>query len=415
LYDNQVNPNNLKYIQEPLKLRFITSYSYRYTNSSAFSGLDGEKYCIWDNTFPYKKICRWIEIDNSIFDKYQIEAPQYIFIDNNRTKISSLAQHLLTSDRFEDHMWESKSIDKEDIVKDKILNFDILKKVINNGGLIVYSPSKSNYAQKVFVFKIDKETSLKKMNESLEMCNIEIAKLKDAAIKKIILLIPLSILSIIFIIGLYFLNRYFEQKYYLIDSSIDTNTPLSRVEKLKVVIGFVFGILSFPLITDDVWLLIPLPLLLLSFYLLKTDKRSESKKYFNYYLGLINIGILLILLYEYISLDYFNYNDYLWREIKVIYIYVVIYAGIIISRYLFISLLYKPLLSHNEWINKNGIFSKKNENSPKKNKNSFNFIKRDNLSPFSVSDELLKWNELYEKGIISKEEFEKRKEKLLNE
>lgn len=77
---------------------------------------------------------------------------------------------------------------------------------------------------------------------------------------------------------------------------------------------------------------------------------------------------------------------------------------------IFNSLFFRPLEEHQNWIIKNGVFS--DEKSSKND--STNIVGRDNLSSYSVADEMLKWNALLEKGLITKEEFDKAKSKLMN-
>lgn len=78
--------------------------------------------------------------------------------------------------------------------------------------------------------------------------------------------------------------------------------------------------------------------------------------------------------------------------------------------FIFNSLFFRPLEEHKNWIIKHGVFSdEKNTKS-----DSTNIVGRDNLSSYSVADEMLKWNDLLEKGLISKEEFAKAKNKLMN-
>lgn len=74
------------------------------------------------------------------------------------------------------------------------------------------------------------------------------------------------------------------------------------------------------------------------------------------------------------------------------------------------SLFFRPLEEHQNWITKYGVFS--DEKSSKND--SINIVGRDNLSSYSVADEMLKWNDLLEKGLVTKEEFEKAKTKLMN-
>ncbi len=79
---------------------------------------------------------------------------------------------------------------------------------------------------------------------------------------------------------------------------------------------------------------------------------------------------------------------------------------------LFSMLYFRPLENHQEWIVSNGIFSDIKESEYD---DSTGIMGRDKLSSFSVADELIKWNDLLEKNLISQEEFNKAKQKLLNQ
>jgi hypothetical protein len=287
--------------------------------------------------------------------------------------------------------------------------FDTFKKIIKNKILLVYKYDKEIGLRRVsaiYVFHIDEKHSLENLNRHKKDCEKNVAVEKEIHTKKVTTTILVNVLvALIIWLLLYFLNRYLKKKYFSIKNN-DRNTPLSGEERLKVGTGLtLFAILTFIAIG-----VVPLILTILSIYFLKIDKSSnfleKSKKRFNSFLYLVNVLSIAIVTY----ITVFEISPYKIVEdgIIAIYIYVGIYASIILVRYLYRGLIYKPLLSHDEWIKDNGIFTKKTKNSSK-------FIKRDNLSSFSISDELLKWNELYEKGIITKEEFEKRKEKLLNQ
>ncbi len=79
---------------------------------------------------------------------------------------------------------------------------------------------------------------------------------------------------------------------------------------------------------------------------------------------------------------------------------------------LFSMLYFRLLENHQEWIVSNGIFSDIKESE---DDDSTGIMGRDKLSSFSVADELIKWNDLLEKNLISQEEFNKAKQKLLNQ
>ena len=111
-------------------------------------------------------------------------------------------------------------------------------------------------------------------------------------------------------------------------------------------------------------------------YIMKKDQSFmpiiNAKKYMKAYLIVVALGMTIIT-----SLVYYNYNE---KDYSYDYS-----AG-----------------SYNKVYNEN-IKS-----------GSTNIVGRDNLSSYSVADEMLKWNDLLEKGLISKEEFEKAKAKLMN-
>jgi hypothetical protein len=79
---------------------------------------------------------------------------------------------------------------------------------------------------------------------------------------------------------------------------------------------------------------------------------------------------------------------------------------------LFDFLYFKPLQIHSEWVVNYGIFSDSKDNQ---DDGSTGIMGRDKLSSFSVADELIKWNDLLEKKLVSQEEFDKVKQKLLNQ
>jgi hypothetical protein len=73
---------------------------------------------------------------------------------------------------------------------------------------------------------------------------------------------------------------------------------------------------------------------------------------------------------------------------------------------------YNPLVNHEEWVIKNGIFSTK-EKALVVTENSPNIFNNEGIKQYSVADELLKWAKLKEDGLISDKEFEQAKAKIL--
>ena len=112
------------------------------------------------------------------------------------------------------------------------------------------------------------------------------------------------------------------------------------------------------------------------------------------------------------SWDYEEHNPKVAMQTTMVAIGGLIATPFVVGLLMFIfnSLFFRPLEEHKNWIIKNGIFSDEKD----KKADSTNIVGRDNLSSYSVADELLKWNDLLEKGLISKEEFTNAKAKLLH-
>lgn len=86
------------------------------------------------------------------------------------------------------------------------------------------------------------------------------------------------------------------------------------------------------------------------------------------------------------------------------------FAYLILLHHLF----FKPLKSHSEWVEKNGIFSSKPKLlNTENNTSKVDIIKGDMLKQYSVADELMKWVKLKEDGHISEAEFNEARAKLL--
>lgn len=173
---------------------------------------------------------------------------------------------------------------------------------------------------------------------------------------------------------------------------VNTSIPLSGDERVRVIAYFVI------IGTSCIFLgigIIPSLITIASLYIMHKNKSfssiEASKTTINLYLGISAIGWAWGGLYE---------NGF----------FIIAFACLCcipLFNYLYFSVLAK----HEQWVIENGIFA----DAPKESKKQSAIIGRDNLSTFSVADELLKWNELLEKGLISKEEFETAKQKLLQQ
>ena len=184
-----------------------------------------------------------------------------------------------------------------------------------------------------------------------------------------------------------------------------SNQPLSGTDRVKIISYFIFLILPF------FWLGISIIIILItiiSLYIMRKDQSFkpiyDAKKYITIYLKSTIVLIFSIVYYvEILSINHFYKNLIFALGLKMaITISIELIIGLILM-YIFNNLFFKPLEKHKNWVIKNGIFS-----------DSTNIIGRNNRSSYSVADEILKWNKLLEKGLISKEEFERAREKLLN-
>ena len=90
-------------------------------------------------------------------------------------------------------------------------------------------------------------------------------------------------------------------------------------------------------------------------------------------------------------------------------------AGICVVYLILVKTLFlKPLTSHSEWVAVNGMFSAKAKSIQKtKSESEVDIIKGEKLKQYSVADELIKWGKLKEDGLISEDEFNEAREKLL--
>ncbi|MGJ0344896.1 SHOCT domain-containing protein [Aliarcobacter cryaerophilus] len=172
---------------------------------------------------------------------------------------------------------------------------------------------------------------------------------------------------------------------------INTNIPLSGIERI-VIIGFFVVLLA-----TFIFGIIPIIILLGLLYIIKKDKSMKSLENTKI-IFLIYLIIISILVYLFQG----DIKDHRW---------IVIFISIII--YLIAIVFFNILKKHEKWIVENGLFAdSKNEKSFfEKTTQKIQSIKKE---PVNTADELLKWAELKEKGLITDEEFKKAKEKTLN-
>ncbi len=190
---------------------------------------------------------------------------------------------------------------------------------------------------------------------------------------------------------------------------INTNLPLDGSDRTKIIGFFAFLTLPFAWFGGSVIILL---IVIFSIYIMKKDKKFapilKAKEYINTYLILVALILIIIGL--------INAKD---PEAILLIFITVILTPLLIK--LFDFLFFKTLTKHEEWIINNGIFADyKGEKSfieivTKKvvthEKEIDNQIKEKESK--NVVEELLKLGELKEKGLITDDEFQKVKEKIL--
>lgn len=187
-------------------------------------------------------------------------------------------------------------------------------------------------------------------------------------------------------------------------SIINKNLPLNGIERLSIIGFFTLTSLSILLFGFGI---IPLIICLSIIYIIKKDKNFEyinsGKKFILFYLIILSLPLLLI-----------SYDENKREVIRLLLGLAVIPLGLFLFYWLFNNLFFNILKRHEQWIIENGLFTdSRNEKSfIEKTTEKIQTIKKE---PINITDELLKWAELKEKGLITEEEFKKAKEKILKE
>lgn len=196
------------------------------------------------------------------------------------------------------------------------------------------------------------------------------------------------------------------------------NRPLDSNEQGKVL---VFSLLLVPSVVF-LFGLVPFIFLAFGVVMMRVNKDFSSidtaVNYFKRYVGIAIAGGGAGLLYFGslgLSGAHGDYDDIFYVSIDD----GVIVSGVVIvvSVFYFISvqmLFYAPLKRHSEWVAANGIFSTK----PTVNTNTgvgveVDIVKGEGFRHYSVAGELIKWAKLRDDGLISDEEFNEAKARLL--
>ena len=192
---------------------------------------------------------------------------------------------------------------------------------------------------------------------------------------------------------------------------INSNLPLDGTERIMI-IGYFVG-----LVATIFFGIIPIIICLGLIFIIKKDKSIKSlesgKKIFLGYL--ILLGFILSISCFVVAQDYAEYTSERYlryaRNYNILGLIVVplgAYLIYLISNILFFNIIKK----HEEWIINNGIFAdlKDEKSFIEKTTEKIQTIQKESTN---TADELLKWAELKEKGLITDEEFQKGKEKIL--
>ncbi|MFT7229329.1 MAG: hypothetical protein ACI8PW_001932 [Methylophilaceae bacterium] len=180
------------------------------------------------------------------------------------------------------------------------------------------------------------------------------------------------------------------------------NQPLSSNDQSKILI---FSLLLAPTVVFGVGVI---PALFIGFGIFMLRKHEDfshietavrnAKGYF----GLLSVGLILAGIIMSITDTRDWYLFIIFSSIP--------FAYLILLKALF----FKPLKSHSEWVEKNGIFSSKPKLlNTQNNTSNIDIVKGDKLKQYSVADELMKWVKLKEDGHISEAEFNEARDTLL--
>lgn len=180
-----------------------------------------------------------------------------------------------------------------------------------------------------------------------------------------------------------------------------TDTPLSGNERAKLLLFAIVTFLSPPFL--------PIVFILAAYavYAMKVDKNFNSiinaKKYISYFLIFAMIVLILIavpLIGLLLSGDFNNAFDHPQ-------LILIAFFNIVVISLIYNSLFFDIMEKHRHFIVKNGIFADGSSNTK------VDILGREGINSFSIADELLKWNELLEKKMITQNEFNEAKEKIL--
>lgn len=191
------------------------------------------------------------------------------------------------------------------------------------------------------------------------------------------------------------------------------NQPLNSAEQSKILIFF---LLLLPLVLFFGFGALPALFLCIGIFMMKRNEDFSyirtSVKICNWYGMLTALGLVTLLLFSVIYYQQ-SQNDRDWYKVDEITIPLIFLSMAIIYLILLNVLFARPLVTHWQWVEANGVFASKQKNKNIVKESEIDIIKSESLRSYSVADELIKWAKLKEDGYISEEEFKDARDKLL--
>lgn len=195
-----------------------------------------------------------------------------------------------------------------------------------------------------------------------------------------------------------------------------TNTPLTSKDYSNLL---VFSLLVLPLLLTLVGII---PVIILIFGVWMTHRHRSIAhledavslfKRFNYLVIAISLPFSAYSIFGIVRTMSDTYR-YRWEREEyfiILFLSIVCIAAALVYNRLVKNRLLEPISKHKKWIEKNGFSTKPNSENKDEN---ISIIKGAGLRHYSVADELLKWSDLKNQGLITEEEFETAKNALLN-
>lgn len=192
--------------------------------------------------------------------------------------------------------------------------------------------------------------------------------------------------------------------------------PLTSGEQTKI---FIFIILLIPYIGVGAGIL---PVIFILWGLFQAKRNRDftfievSKKYFKTYTILVIIFVSIPLIGMVLNTAIFHYWSAEKIEAMILMSLLIVSVIVVPILYIFLAnkLYFTPLQNHKKWVENNiKIFNKPKFFNKSKTESSIKIMKIMGVKTYSVADELLKWSKLKENGLVTDEEFEQAKSKLL--